>query len=148
MHEIIAGQLWIGNAGDVRDPARLLDAGVAAVLNLAAEEQTPALPRSLIYCHFPIMDGEQEVDSALAVAIGTLVWFQKYQVPTMVYCSAGMSRTPAIVAAALSLLEGRSPDEKLREIAAGHPHDVSPRLWEEVRRVCGEMRFPAQSAGN
>lgn len=148
MHEIIPGQLWIGNAGNARDPTRLLEAGIAAVVNLAAEEQTPLLPRSMVYCHFPLVDGEQEVESVVAVAIGTLVWLRKCQVPTLVYCGAGMSRAPAITAAALSLLEGVSPDEKLRTIAAGHPHDVSPRLWEEVRRVCGEMRLPDKAAGN
>jgi hypothetical protein len=30
MHEILPNQLWIGNAGDGRDAARLLRAGVAA----------------------------------------------------------------------------------------------------------------------
>ena len=41
-----------------------------------------------------------------------------------------MSRSPAVVAAVLSIVQGGSPDEKLKEIVAGHPHDVSPQLWE------------------
>lgn len=59
MHEILPNQLWIGNAGDGRDAARLLRAGVAAVVNLAAEESSPALPRGMIYYRLPIMDGER-----------------------------------------------------------------------------------------
>jgi hypothetical protein len=51
MHEIVPNQLWIGNAGDGRDAARLLEAGVAAVVNLAAEEPSPALPRGLSADH-------------------------------------------------------------------------------------------------
>jgi hypothetical protein len=50
-----------------------------------------------------------------------------------------MSRSPAVVAAALSIVHGGSPDQKLKEIVAGHPHDVSPHLWEAVCRACGEM---------
>jgi hypothetical protein len=58
MRPILPNQLWLGNAGDIRNPERLL----AAVINLAAEEASPVLPRSLIYCHFPIIDGPQEGD--------------------------------------------------------------------------------------
>jgi protein-tyrosine phosphatase len=54
----------------------------------------------------------------------------KNQVPTLVYCGAGMSRSPAVVAAALSIVQGGCPEEKLREIVAGQSHDVSPQLWE------------------
>ena len=136
MREIIPNQLWIGNAGDGRDPARLLQNGVVAVINLAAEEPSPVLPRSMIYCHFPLMDGAQEDQAALRVAIQTVASLLKNQVPTMVYCGAGMSRSPAVVAAALSIVQEGSPDEKLKEIVTGHPHDVSPHLWEAVQRAC------------
>lgn len=53
MREILPGRLWIGNAGDGRDPERLLEAGIAAVVNLAAEERAPVLPRDMVVCHFP-----------------------------------------------------------------------------------------------
>ncbi len=64
----------------------------------------------------------------------------KSQIPMLVYCGAGMSRSPAVVAAALSIVQGGSPDEKLKEIVAGHPHDVSPHLWEAVCRACRTIR--------
>ncbi len=44
MREVIPQQLWIGNSGDARAPTRVLDAGVAALINLAAEELPPTLP--------------------------------------------------------------------------------------------------------
>lgn len=136
MREILPGKLWLGNAGDGRNPERLLAAGVTAVINLAAEEPSPVLPRSMVYCHFPIIDGAQDVQGILDVAIQALVCLLKNQVPTLVYCGAGMSRSPAIVAAALSIVHGGTPDERLREIVAAQPRDVSPRLWEAVQRVC------------
>jgi hypothetical protein len=43
-----------------------------------------------------------------------------------------MSRSPAVVAAALAIVEGGSPDEKLRQVVSGQPHDVSPQLWDAV----------------
>ena len=136
MREILSNQLWIGNAGDARDAGRLLRAGVAAVINLAAEEPLPNLPRSMIYCHFPLVDGPQDDEAVLDMAIQTVVCLLKNQVSTLVYCGAGMSRSPAVVAAAPSIVQGGSPDEKLKEIVAGRPHDVSPHLWEAVCRAC------------
>jgi predicted protein tyrosine phosphatase len=64
----------------------------------------------------------------------------KNQVPTLVYCSAGMSRSPAIAAAALSVVQGGSAQEKLSEVVAGQSHDVSPQLWEAVQRVCRDWQ--------
>jgi hypothetical protein len=136
MREKLPGKLWIGNAGDGRDPEPLLSAGVAAVVNLAAEEPSPTLPRSLIYCHFPLVDGAPDDEATLRVAIQTVAAMLKNHVPTLVYSAVGMSRPPAIVAAALSIVEGGSPEERLRQIVAGHPHDISPQLWEAVCRVC------------
>jgi hypothetical protein len=58
--EIIQGKLWLGNAGDARNWAAVVDAGVEA--------------------------------------------------------------------AAISIVQGGSPDDKLRSIVTGYPHDVSPQL--------------------
>jgi len=138
MREIIPGRLWLGNAGDGRDPARLLEAGITAVVNVAVEEPSSSLPRTMIYCHFPIMDGAQECEGVLAAAIQTLVSLLRNQVPVLVHCGAGMSRSPAVVAAALAIIERGNPEEQLRQIVSGHPHDVSPQLWEAIRRICRE----------
>ena len=119
MREILPNQLWIGNAGDGRDAGRLLRAGVAAVINLAAEEPSPNLPRSMIYCHFPLVDGPQDDQTVLDVAIQTVASLLKKQIPTLVYCGAGMSRSPAVVAAARSIVQGGSPEDRLKEIVAG-----------------------------
>ena len=73
MRDILPNQLWIGNAGDGRDVGHLLRAGVVAVINLAAEEPSPNLPRSLIYCHFPLVDGPQDDEGVLDMAIQTVV---------------------------------------------------------------------------
>ena len=43
-----------------------------------------------------------------------------------------MSRSPAITAAALAVVEGADPNVVLQRIVAGYPHDVSPALWQAV----------------
>ena len=45
-----------------------------------------------------------------------------------------MSRSPVVVAAALSQVEHADVDECLKRIAEHHAADVSPGLWEEVLR--------------
>ena len=116
-----------------------MKARILAVVDLAAEEKVSNLPRSLVYCRFPIIDGQQTSQSVLPTAIETLVSLLKRGTPTLVFCGAGMSRSPAVVAGALSIVEGGSPDDRLRKIALGHPHDVSPQLWQAVRETCAEM---------
>jgi protein-tyrosine phosphatase len=139
MREILPNKLWIGNSADARNVECLVQEGIEAVLDLAVEQLMPSLPRSLIYCRFPIMDGQQSSQSMLKLAIETLISLLKKEVPTLVCCSAGMSRSPAIVAGALSIMQGGNPDDRLREIVLGHPHDVSPQLWQDVRRICSEI---------
>ncbi len=41
MVEFEPGRLWIGNAGEARDPRRLLDLGFSAVVGLAVDEAPP-----------------------------------------------------------------------------------------------------------
>lgn len=135
MREVLPSQLWIGNASDGGNAERLLAAGVVAIMNLAAEERSPNLPRSMIYCRFPIMDGAQESQGTLRVAVQSLVSLLKNRIPTLVYCGAGMSRSPAIVAAALAAVQGGSPEERLRDVLAGQPCDVSPELWKAICNI-------------
>jgi protein-tyrosine phosphatase len=139
MREIIPARLWLGNAADAREVSRLADAGIVAVIDLAVEHVAPALSRSMLYFRVPLMDGEQGSRTVLRIAVEALVSLLEAELPTLVCCSAGMSRSPAVAAAALSIVHGGSPDERLRQIVAGHPHDVSAQLWRDVREVCREM---------
>jgi protein-tyrosine phosphatase len=139
MREILPHKLWLGNSADARNVECLMQTGIAAVMDLAIEQLMPSLPRSLIYCRFPIMDGQQSSQSMLRVAIETLVSLLKKDIPTLVCCSVGMSRSPAIVAGALTIYLGGNPDDRLREIVMGRPHDVSPQLWQDVRCICSEI---------
>jgi protein-tyrosine phosphatase len=86
------------------------------------------------------MDGQQTSLSVLRAAIEMLVSLLNKRIPTLVCCSAGMSRSPAVVAGAMSIFRGGDPDDRLREIVMSHPHDVSPQLWQDVRGICAEIK--------
>jgi len=143
MREVIPGRLWLGNVGDACIE-NLSDAGICAVVDLALEAMPPVLPRTVVYCRFPIVDGRQSDRRCLRLAVETVASLLSREVPTLVFCGAGMSRSPSVVAAAWSLAHGGDPDHRLRQVVSGHPHDVSPPLWTAVREVCRESNVAAR----
>ena len=140
MHEIDPGRLWIGNAVEARDLRRVLDLGVEAIVDLAMQELPLPLTRELVYLRIPIVDGGGNDAQRLAIAIDAVVQLLRRQVPTLVACSAGMSRSPAIVAAALAHVYQRPPAEILQQIVARMPHDLSPLLWRDVLAAADSLR--------
>ena len=130
--------LWIGNAGDVWRVADLMDAGIRAVVDLATNEPIAALPREIVYCRFPLFDGADNERWLLRAASDTISELLRANVPTLVACSAGMSRSPALAAAAIAKLSGRDPNECLLACVASGPADVSPALWNDVVAVLRE----------
>ena len=128
--------LWVGHAGDCRAFRELLDKGIRAIVQLAIEEPPVEPPRELIYCRFPLVDGEDNDADLLSLAIGSVAALIRRGIPTLVCCGAGMSRSPAIAAAAISMVEQVEPDECLRRVAEHLRADVSPGLWAQVRRTC------------
>lgn len=126
--------LWLGHAGDVRDVRGLFAAGVEAVVDLAAEEPAAGLPRSLVCVRVPLADGPGNPAWALRLAVGTIADLITAGVPTLVGCSGGMSRTPAVVAAALAR-DGLSFADALALVTAAGPADVSPGLLADVRAL-------------
>ena len=135
MREIIRSQLWLGNAMDARDPRRVHDVGARAIVDLALEEALPQLTREMIYLRIPITDGSANAPAILTTAIETTASLIRKSIPTLVVCSAGMSRAPSIVAAALALVRGQAPDDVLIDLVAERPHDVSPVLWAAVKNA-------------
>jgi len=132
MNQIKPHQLWIGNAGDCRAISRILDKDIRAVVQLAAEESPVQLTRELISCRFPLLDGTENDADLLDLAIGCVAILVERGIPTLVCCGAGMSRSPAIVAAALSRVNRSDLGKSLEAVIEVHPADVSPGFWKEV----------------
>lgn len=138
MRQVAGRPLWLGNAGDLRDPRAVMAAGVEAVIELADSEQLATLPRDLIRCRFPLSDGGDNPAWLLRLAAETVAALLRAGVPALVCCSAGMSRSVCVAAAGLALAEGRGLSEALAIIVTDGPVDVSPGLLAQVQAAVGE----------
>src|SRR5436189_138299 len=83
-------------------------------------------PRELIYLRFPLLDGEDNEPALLIQAMQTVARLLQARIPTLVCCGGGLSRSPAIVAAALALADtdGKELDAWLEKMAHLGPLDV------------------------
>ncbi len=129
MRRIADLPLWIGTALDARDLRGIHDTGIEAVVDLAMDEPPAHPPRELVYLRFPLVDNEGNPAWLLRAAIEALTGLLKADVPTLVACSAGASRSPAIAAIALARWKGFSPEEALKRTGPG---DVSVALWRDL----------------
>lgn len=135
IRQVYSDLLFVGNAMDARDLKSIYDNQIRAVVDLAINEPPAQLGREIIYCRFPLNDGEGNNDGLIAITVCTIAAMIQNQTRTMVACSAGMSRAPTIAAASIALLTGRDPEECLAEVTSHGPHDVSPILWAQIKRV-------------
>lgn len=141
MKQITPYQLWVGHAGDGRAPPVIVDNGIKAVVQLAVEELALQLPRELIYLRYPLLDGSGNKPLLLRLAIDGVAKLVEAGTPTLVCCGGGMSRSPAVIAAALAIVERTDLDEVLARMLRSHPADISPALWAEVRRLMPTLRL-------
>jgi protein-tyrosine phosphatase len=122
--------LWVGHAGD---GLAFRDLDALAVVQLAIEERPLSGLREQIVCRFPLLDGDGNDVGLLRLAIRCVAFLIQTKIPTLVCCGAGMSRSPAVVAAALALQERLDPDDSLRRVGAACRTDVSPGLWRDIK---------------
>jgi len=93
----------------------------------------------MVYCRIPIMDGDGNSHAIIEAAIRCVVTLVQRDFRTLVACSAGMSRSLVIAAAALALVTIQTPADCLRAIVTGGSHDISPPLWSTVQIVYNEI---------
>src|SRR5262249_32464615 len=129
--------LWRGHIGDARDLRGLLDVGIVALVDLALNEPPVTVTRELVYCRFPLVDGSDNPPWLLRAAVETTAALLRANVPTLVFCSGGISRTPAVAACALARVTGRSAEECLADLARDGKCDVSVTLWRDLVAAAG-----------
>lgn len=132
MTQVESYLLWVGHAGEGRDGRTLYAKGIRAVVQLAIEERSLELPREMIFCRFPLVDGCGNDAALLSAAIRSTAALVSREIPSLVCCGAGMSRSPAIAAAALSVAKSMPPGEALEIVSRHCPTDVLPGLWQEI----------------
>ncbi|MCI0683575.1 MAG: hypothetical protein L0Y71_15835 [Gemmataceae bacterium] len=132
MRKLQGYNLWPGNAREARDSRAVLDAGIAAVVDLAVEEKPAALVRELIYCRLPLYDGAGNPPWLLRVAATTVAALIRAGVPTLVACGAGMSRSPLVAAGAVATVRGNTLTESVDLVLPLGAGDVSPALLADM----------------
>jgi protein-tyrosine phosphatase len=135
MNQITHYQLWAGNAADGRDVTEILARDIRAIVQLATEEPPLQLPREIACLRIPLVDSDGNDTALLQLAIQAVAALIAAEIPTLVCCGGGMSRSPAIIAAAISHVEKADLHACLEAVTKSHPSDVSTSLWEEISRV-------------
>lgn len=135
MRKLEPHSLWLGSVVDAWDLAELHRREIHAIVDLASNEAPIKLTRDLTYCRFPVVDGVGNDRGKLRLAVDTLEALLRAGITTLVYCSAGMSRSPAVAAAAVSRITGQPLVECLTNITAGHAHDVAFGFIRDVQAV-------------
>jgi len=141
--------LFIGDAINARDLRQLYDHDIAAVVDLAANEEPAHLGRDHIYCRFPLHDDGSNCPQLIRISIDCVRSLLLSDARTLVACSAGMSRSPVVASAAISLISGVSLDDSLAAIVLSAPHDVSPAFLSSVAPIHAAMLIStaAQNGG-
>jgi hypothetical protein len=140
MNQIMPYSLWLGHAGDSNHFRQVFDAGIKAVVDLAVEDTPLQPPRELIYLRFPLLDGAGNEPELLGLTLRSLAVLLRMRMPTLLCCGVGLSRTPAVAAAVLSLVTNEEPDACLRRVVEYHHSDVSPGLWHDLLGILPMIR--------
>jgi hypothetical protein len=139
--------LWIGTARDARDLRAVLDAGIEAIVDLAMDEPPVHPTRELVYLRFPLIDGDGNPPWLLRLAVDSVERLIRERTPTLVACSVGMSRSPAVVAMALAKATGRSAWLIIDSWSSKGPLDLSKGLWSGIlNRMAGATRIDRERA--
>ena len=133
MRQVAGRKLWIGNAGDLREPRAIFDQELQAVIELADNEPFATLTRELIRCRFPLSDGGSNASWLLRLACESVAALLRAKVPILVCCSNGMSRSVCVAAGSISLAEGVPLHDALTLVATSGPADVSPEFFDQLR---------------
>src|SRR5438270_12891944 len=131
MRQLTPYPIWIGHFGHARDARGVLASGIRALVDLAVNEPPTAVHRELVYCRFPLVDGSGNDPWLLRAAVEVTASLIRSRTPTLVFCGVGMSRSPAVVAAALAVAEGRSPQRCMEQVSGVGVTAVVDTLWRD-----------------
>lgn len=133
--------LWIGHLGEGQALEKFERQAIRAVVQLAVEERPLELPREMIFYRFPLVDGCGNDAELIGLAVAAVASLVRRQIPALVCCGAGMSRSPSIAAAGIAIAETMAPAQALQIVNKHHRTDVLPGLWQEIVDVIEGRHF-------
>ena len=139
MNQILPYLLRVGHGGDGQDFKAIFDQGVRAVVQLAWEDAPILLPRELILIRIPLTDGPGNPPELVRLAIMTVAQLLREQLSVLVCCGSGVSRAPAVAAAALARHTGKPLSVCLQEVTRHRHADVHAGLYEHLEGVLSTL---------
>jgi len=129
----ILERLYLGSASDADRLAVANPAGISAVINVSTEKSEHKGP-GLAYLHFPVRDGAS-IEPWIFEQVITAIAEQIRSGKVLVHCSAGMSRSPVMVAVYLRYAGHECFECALQTIAELRPLiDPNPLLVLSAKR--------------
>ena len=118
----------------------MFDVGITAVIDVAFEEPPAQIPRQLKYFRFPLNDGGGNDPNTLLLLLRTATDLLRLNMPTLIACSAGMSRSPTIAAFALAYHLSGNPDDVVAGIADIKSLELKTELWAETLEAFNRLK--------
>lgn len=138
MTEIVPSLIWLANGLEVRDLELMGRQEAEAIVDLAYEESPIASLKSKIAIRVPLIDGEGNNRQHVRHAISMTVELVRSKTPFVIACSAGISRSPTILAAALSIVEECEIEEKLAFVNSKKRIGVSQIFLADVKKAMAD----------
>ncbi|WP_338739398.1 dual specificity protein phosphatase [Haloplanus salilacus] len=126
--EEVAQNLFVGTAADATDESTLRAHEIEVIVSLTATNHAGNVPAELTLVEVPMMDGPQNSQDAFETAVDAVVSQLAAGEKTLLHCSAGASRSPAVAAAALALHRDSELEAAFQQILTrrpeADPHDA------------------------
>lgn len=135
----VAPSLFVGTLEDATDSGALRRYGVGAVLRVATPPATP-YPAFVRVQATPLVDGPDNAYADFRDAVDRLRELLDEGHTVLVHCTAGRSRSAAVVAAAIAVRSDTSVAGAIDRIDATRSVDPHPALVEQAERYVRERR--------
>lgn len=139
MDEIVRN-LFVGTIDDAGTPSALRTHDVDTVVSLTYETPADELSKDIEHVSVPMMDGPRNDADEFRRAVRTVYDRVREGECVLVHCSAGASRSVAVAAVVVSLVDSRDIDRAFQVVAESRaeadPHDALVRRavssWREL----------------
>lgn len=146
MRQVPGAKLWIGSGDDPSISSAITEAEIAAVVDLAKGDKPPSSVRGPLFLHVPLVDNAGNSPELLRKAIDAVAALVRDDVPTLVYCNRGLSRSAAIAAAALAKAHDKDANETASALCRDLDVDVSVALWMDLLAAIDYQEKPITGA--
>ncbi|SDK14143.1 Dual specificity phosphatase, catalytic domain [Halovenus aranensis] len=137
----VADGLFVGTVEDAGDEALIREHNIAIIVSLTHSDPDGRFPSDLIVKNVPVMDGPRNDQQKFERAVTHVLSGLKTGDNTLVHCSAGPSRSPAVAATALALYEHVELEAAFEQVAKRRnlvdPHEA---LVRQAARVFSQYR--------